>query len=253
MKVLVLGANGMMGPWVVRALAGRHDLLLTDVNEPPDGLSHEYRRMSAAEPKAVLDAARGMDAIINLSVVRWDRAQAFSVSTIGCYNMMAAAVRHGIRRIVNTGPFSQVAGPEYTRWDWGVGPGVPSRPGTALYLISKHLGQEVCRIFAERHDLYVQTLLFCNLKDTGRLKGPEGPPEYHNDLFPFVTAWPDTGTAVRAALEVELAALPSRNEAYFVGTDVPHGQFDFSKMQVVLGWRPRYHIEAMWNKALPDA
>jgi nucleoside-diphosphate-sugar epimerase len=238
----------MMGPWVIKALEGRHELRVTDVNDAPKGFRHEYRRMSVADPAPVMRAAEGMDAIVNLSVVRWDRALAFGVSTTGNYNMMAAAVRHGIRRVVNTGPFSQAAGPEYTRWDFGIGPDVPPRPGTALYLISKALGQEVCRVFSERHDVYVQSLIFCNLKDTAALKGPEGPAEYHNDLFPFVTAWPDAGTAVRAAVEVDLATLPSRCETYFPGAPLPHGQFDFSKMQRVLGWSPRYHIEAMWNK-----
>jgi dTDP-4-dehydrorhamnose reductase len=249
MNVLILGGNGMMGPWVIKALEGRHKLRVTDVNDPPPAFAHEYRRMSVADFAAVAGAAEGMDAIVNLSVVRWDRAQAFGVSTIGCYNMMAAAVKHNIRRIVNTGPFSQASGRQYNDWDWNVGPDVPPRPGTALYLISKALGQEICRTFAERHDIYVQSLLFCNLKDMERLKGPEGPPEYHNDLYPFVTAWPDAGTAVQAAVEVELALLPSRCETYFVGADTPHGRFDFTKMQRVLGWSPRYHIEAMWNKA----
>ncbi|MSQ08152.1 MAG: NAD(P)-dependent oxidoreductase [Dehalococcoidia bacterium] len=249
MKVLVLGGNGMMGPWTLKALEGRHELRVTDVNEAPKGFKHEYLRMSIADADAVMRAAEGMDAVVNFSVVRWDRALAFNVSTVGNYNMMAAAVEHGIRRIVNTGPFSQAAGPEYFEWDWGIGPDVPPRSGTALYLISKMLGQDICRVFAERHDVYVQSLVFCNLKDTAALKGPEGPSEYHNDLFPFVTAWPDTGTAVRAALEVEFSRLPSRCETYFVGNDLPQGKYDFSKMQRVLEWAPRYHIEAMWNKA----
>ena len=36
MNVLILGANGQLGPHVVEALEGEHTLRLTDVNEAPD-------------------------------------------------------------------------------------------------------------------------------------------------------------------------------------------------------------------------
>jgi len=35
-----------------------------------------------------MEAAEGMDAIINLSVVRRDPVLAFQVNTLGCYNVM---------------------------------------------------------------------------------------------------------------------------------------------------------------------
>ena len=34
MKTLILGGCGMLGPWVVKALKDRHDILLTDIVEP---------------------------------------------------------------------------------------------------------------------------------------------------------------------------------------------------------------------------
>ena len=40
MKVLILGANGMLGPHVVKALEGRHELRLTDINDLDS--PHEY-------------------------------------------------------------------------------------------------------------------------------------------------------------------------------------------------------------------
>ena len=256
MKVLVLGGNGMMGPWVVRALEGRHELRVTDVNDPPAGFAHEYVKLDVGDLDGVVRAAEGMDAILNLSVMRHDRRLAFDVSARGNYNLAVAAVRHGVRRIVNTGPHFQVAGPQYEEWDFALNPDMPPRPGTRLYPLTKALGQEVLRVFAERHDLYVQTLLFCNLRQTDTLRGPEGTPEWHrvpgSDMWPFTTAWPDVGTAVRAALEVELARLPSRCETYFVLPDIPHGKFANAKIQRVLGWQPRYQLEPFWNKVPPD-
>ena len=41
MKILLLGGNGALGPWVVKALEDRHALRVTDVNEAPPGFRHD--------------------------------------------------------------------------------------------------------------------------------------------------------------------------------------------------------------------
>jgi nucleoside-diphosphate-sugar epimerase len=257
MKVLVLGGNGMLGPWVVKSLAGRHDLRVTDINDAPKGFKHEFRRLDVSDLETVSRAAEGMDCIVNLSVLRHDRKLAWDVSMRGNYNMMTAAVEHGIRRVINTGPHFQLAGPQYEFWDFGLNPDMPPQPGTRLYAISKAVGQEVCRVFAERHDLYVMTLLYYNMKLPGTLAGPEmragGSVVYHNDMTPYSLAWTDCGEAIRCAVEVELAKLPSRCETFFTFSDIPHDKFRNDKILRILGFRPRYHLEALWNKAYPGA
>ena len=104
MKVLIVGGNGSMGPRVLAALRGRHELRVTDVKKPPPDFAHEYVRLDAGDHDGVTAAAEGMDAIINLSVSRWERRGAWDVNVRGNYNVASAAVRHGIRTIVNTGP-----------------------------------------------------------------------------------------------------------------------------------------------------
>ena len=46
MKVLILGGNGMLGPWVVRSLKNFHDILLTDINDPPKSYKGDYQKLS---------------------------------------------------------------------------------------------------------------------------------------------------------------------------------------------------------------
>ena len=176
-----------------------------------------------------------MNAIVNLSVLREDRLQAFEVNLQGNYNLAVAAAEHGIRRIVNTGPHFQLAGPQFEDWDFDLNPDMPAQPGTRLYALTKALGQEVLRVFSEQHDLYVQTLLFMHMLHPGTwLPGrtePGAKALLGRDLNrPFTIAWPDTGTAVRAALEVELAKLPSRCETYFVFAPIPHRKFSSDKI-----------------------
>jgi len=248
MKVLIIGGNGSMGPHVVAALRGRHELCVTDINPEPPGFEHEYRVLDAGDREGLIDTASGMDAIINLSVSRTDRRVAWDVNLRGNYNVVCAAVRHGISRIVNTGPYYQVAGRTYDEFDFGLHPDMPPQPGTELYALTKALGHEVLRIASERHGLYVQTLLFYLMIDPTSTRG-----HIHDkggvgkDMIPpYMIAWPDTGLAVRSALELDLARLPSRCEAYFVFPTIPHGKYRNDKLARVLGWEPPHRLEHLW-------
>lgn len=245
-----------MGPHVMRALQGRHQLLVTDIGERPDSLGHEYQQLDAGDSDGVMAASAGMDAIINLAVARSDRRAAFDVNTHGNYNLARAAKAHGIRRIVNTGPYYQVSGPQYDEWDHHLSPDDTPQPGTRLYALTKALGQEILRTWSERHDIYVQTLLFYLMRGSAPTSQPPADPNETGapgqDLVPFTVAWPDTGTAVRAALEVELARLPSHCETYFVSAPLPHHKYRHDKIERVLGWRARYGLEYLWQRVEPE-
>ncbi len=241
MKVLILGANGQLGPYVVEALEGRHSLRLTDVNDLDDA-PHEYVKVDVSDLDAVTDVAQGMDAIINLSVLRWDPRLAFDVNARGCYNAMSAAVRHGIGRVINTGPHYGIAGLGYERFDYDLKPDIPPQPGTNLYGLTKSLGQEICRIFTEQHDVYVLTLLFYNFKGSDDSKAGQ-------DLTPFNISWTDAGEAFGSALEVDLETLPSKCEVFNIFTDLPHGKFSNEKAKRLLGWRPTDNLETYWTRS----
>ena len=101
MNILLLGANGMLGPYVIKALENEHKLRLTDINDPPE-TKHEYIKLDVMDLDGVIAAAKGMDAIVNLSVLRPDRKVAFDVNSVGCYNAMRAAVEHKINKVINT-------------------------------------------------------------------------------------------------------------------------------------------------------
>lgn len=248
MRVLILGGNGMLGPWVVKALEGRHWLRITDINELPSG-SHEFVQLDVSDLEGVVAAAEGMDAIINLSVLRDDRKLAFDVSTRGNYNMMVAAREWGIRRVINTGPHFQMVGPQYEDWDFHLNPEMPPAPGTRLYPLSKALGQEICRIFSERYDIELLTLLYYHMVHPDQLLGGQNCSRVlHDDLCPQSVAWPDAGDAIRCALEIDSHKLPSKCETFFISTDLPHDKIRNDKIRKILGFNPRYHLETLWTK-----
>ena len=82
MNLLILGGNGMLGPWVVRALKNKHNILLTDINDPHPNYKGEFLKLSVDDTKGVINASKNMDVIINLSVLRPDRKLAFDVNTL---------------------------------------------------------------------------------------------------------------------------------------------------------------------------
>ena len=253
MKVLILGANGMLGPHALRALEGHYELKLADMAGPkgifghrtgfrPDQTQdrHRYHKVDVSDPAQVMTAAEGMDAIVNLSVLRDHRRKSFDVNVLGSYNIMAAAVEHGIRRVIGSGAHFTVQGHDYERFDYDIHPDVPPHPGIEMYPFTKALGLQLSRVFTENHDVYLIWLLFYNFFDPG---------DHLEDYAPFIVTWSDAAEAIRRALEVSLETLPSRCEAFNVFTDIPHRKFSNEKTRRLLGWKPRHRLESFWRKA----
>lgn len=239
MKVLILGAHGYLGPHVVKALEPHYQLRLTDIK--PIETKHEVIQVDISSLDEVMRAAENMDAIINCSVLRDDRQLAFDVSTHGCYNMMRAAVTHGIRRVINTGPHFTVAGASYTDYDFKISPDVPPHPGTLLYALTKGLGQEICKVFTENYDIWLLCYLFLNFREHDDEKED-------TDLQAFTVSWRDAAEAFRLGLEIDLAELPSQCEIFNIFANLPHQKFSNEKTKRILGFAPRDNFERMWHK-----
>lgn len=239
MKVLILGADGLLGPHVVKSLEPYYQLRLTDIH--PIQTEHESIQVDISCLDEVMRAAENMDAIINCSVLRDDRQLAFDVSTRGCYNMMHAAAKHRIHRVINTGPHWTIAGDSYTDYDFELSPDVPPHTGTLLYALTKGLGQEICKVFTENYDIYLLCYLFLSFREhTDESEG--------TDLNPFTVSWRDAAEAFRLGLEIDLAELPSRCEAFNIFANLPHQMFRNDKAKRILGFAPMDNFERMWHK-----
>lgn len=256
-NVVIYGAGGPLAAITAEALARDHVLRLTDVqpiaeiaarNQPqsegapmprPLGPPHESRVVDVTNPEQVLDAAAGMDAIINCTVVRPHPVDAFRVNVLGAYNVMRAAVARGIRRVVHTGPQQVTLRAPAGYWgNRDLSPDVPSRPGDNLYILTKYLGQEICRIFAEEHDLEVPALLFSSFVN------PATPAPQPLGAFPFSVSWEDSAEAMRGALRAP--SFPRPFEAFFILGDLPHGRYSNEKARRLLNWQPRDTLRAHW-------
>ena len=123
MKILILGANGMLTPYVTKALEKNHELRITDVSDlsgDDEYKEHEILQVDITNLNQVVEAAKGVDAIINLAVVRHELKLAFDVNSIGCFNMMVAAKTHNIKRVINTGPHWVASAQSYEKFDFDI-------------------------------------------------------------------------------------------------------------------------------------
>ena len=267
-KVAIFGAGGPVGATAVRALRDHYTLRAADIRSLSDIIAegkpqspgaplpemldppHEMCVVDVTDYAQVLEAAQGMDALVNCTVVRPDPTLAFHVNLLGAYNVARAAVEVGITRIVHTGPqlvLNNFAADYFH--DFDVVDDVPERPGSGLYSLTKYLGGEVMRVFAERHGLEVAEFVYCAFRPA---EAPTDAPG--SGLFCFTTAWEDTGEPFLYALRAPSSAFERPLERFQITSRLPHGKFGTSgKARRLLGWSPQHDFARLWTRPGPDA
>lgn len=261
-RILILGAGGPIGAAATTMLKDDHQLRLAGRRSmaevaaaPPQSEGaplpspatppHEEMSVDVTDPNAVLEAASDMDAIINLTVLRPDPVEAFRVNTLGAWHVMRAAVHHGIRRVVHTGPILTLGQhPSGYTQDRDVPSNVPSRPGDNLYFISKFLGQEICRIFAEQHHIACPTLLYCGFIDPKTAECQQRLPH------PFTISWEDSGRSLAAAVRVP--HVPEPFVVIHILADSPHDRYCNDTARQLLDWELRDRLDHLWYRRDAD-
>ncbi len=235
-KVLLLGAAGLVAPHITAGLERHFELRLADIQPHPGGREQLHVDIGCYEQ--VLAAARGMDAIFNFTVNRGHPVLSFTVNVLGAYHVLRAAVELGIRRIVHTGPQSVIGAYQH---DFDVDD-PPPRPGAGYYGITKHLSNELCRVFARAHDLQIVCFLFNGLRAR-----PEGP--IRGEDFPaFTVVWEDLVEACRLAVEADARAIAGGFQILNLHSHQGHGKYLLDKAARVLGFRPLEPVERLYRR-----
>ncbi len=249
-KVVIFGAGGPVGAVAVSSLKDNYTLRVTDLrpleeivaNESRQGprapvlqlpgAPHEYRIVDITRYDQVLEACRGMDAVVNTSVLRQDPVLSFQVSMVGAYNVAKAAAACGVKRVIHTGPFHTQLYHNADFWnDFGVGE-VPLHPGDDIYALTKYLGGQIVRVFAERCNLEVLTYLYCHFRP-GKVEAKEK----GEGVGSFTVSWEDTGRAFICGLRAP--EMPSPYEVFLICAPLPHGKYRADKAWRLLGWKAR--------------
>ena len=223
-NVLLLGASGNVGPFLIPGLKDDYDLLLADIKPHPDGIPITTVDITSYEQ--VYETARGMDAIMNFTVVRGDPALSFHVNVRGAWHVMKAAAAHSIKKVIHTGP--QTVRHAYPH-DFDI-VDAPPAPGIGYYSCTKLLGREICRIFAQTYGIQTAYFVFSGLG-----AGPTEPVS-GQDVPLFRIFWADLQHACRLALDAE--SIPDHFQEFNVFSCEEHGKYRLDKLRTILGFEP---------------
>jgi NAD(P)-dependent dehydrogenase (short-subunit alcohol dehydrogenase family) len=155
-RILMTGAAGDIGQVLRPDLRSQYQLRLSDTQPIDSCQDGEQSIIADVRDLAAMEAAAaGMDAVIHLAGFRETSAQwedCYAVNMGGTYNVLEAARRQGVRRVVFASS-NHVTGC-YEREGVYTRPDMPVRPDS-LYGVSKAFGENLARFYADEFGLSV--------------------------------------------------------------------------------------------------
>jgi uronate dehydrogenase len=238
MRILITGAAGFIGRKLTQALEHDHELRLGDIQSiAGDGRFVPCDVTCLAE---VQGAVKGIDAVIHLAIAGGHEGdyeddqfnqRRFDVNVKGTWNVLEAARRAGVRRIVHTSSIMVVWGYRPPEW---VPADAAARP-VGTYAQTKHLAEVLCEDAARASNLSIVCLRIAKPIDL------ENPAWKQRPIRPQWVPFPDLVEAYRLGLTAEVSGC----EIVTVVGESSHRRWDLSKAERVLGYRPRYRLEEL--------
>lgn len=247
MHVLITGAAGYVGRHLAPMLAAEHSLRLGDVvsdvsqlagrTSAAAGVPYQMVSLDVTCPDQVHAAMQGIDAVVHLAIASGYEGDVeddafnqvrFDVNVKGTYNVLEAARRAGVRRVVFTSSIMVVWG--YATPVWVPAAAVPRPVGSYAY--TKYLGEMLCERFARDHGISIVCLRIPKPIDLND-------PRWKNQrLRPQWLPFPDLCRAYARALSAPNIDF----EIITVVADSPQRRWDISKAERLLGWKPEMDV-----------
>ena len=236
MRVLVTNRGTRLGRLVAGALAGEHDVRLTDrstIAGAPDGV--EVVIANLGHDEATNDLVRGMDAIVHPG----EPGSTASVSdqldaAMRCtYNLLTAAADEGVPRLVYLSSLSVMSGhaEDHTvseRWR--------PMPGTDVSALCYHFGEYVCREFGRAAQVDVVCLRLGDLVADGGTADSTSA-LYQRDAVQAVEKALALGDAETEPVYQEPVIRPTWS-VFHIQSAVPNARYTTSSAAEFLGYAP---------------
>lgn len=164
-RVLVTGSAGKIGRWLIKSLVeAGHEVRTFDRTARHRGEDWEHIPGDLRDIAVVRQAVQDMDAVAHMGAISFDSRtnspeELLEVNVQGTWNMLLACVEAGVERLVyfsSINALGCVGGHRpaaYLPID-DVYPHHPLSP----YQLSKHLGEELCKAFTDKHGLITPCL-----------------------------------------------------------------------------------------------
>lgn len=206
MRIMITGAAGVLGQLVTQLVAAEgHDLRLTDAL--PLETAHEFVPADLSDEAQVRGLCDGLDQVFHIAAIHpwkeYTAQQYLDLNIKGTHNLVAEAARAKVDRLIYTSSVSamgySVAPDAPLPWDETA----PCRPYDSLYSITKHAGEQFCR-------MYQQTagLRWVALRPGGFSPRPEEDPAFGLGLLGFAVHRDDVAQAHLLALRSNVVNEP---------------------------------------------
>ena len=227
MKVLVTGGSGRLGRWLVPALINEgHEITVCDL-VPSKGAQH-FLRVDMLNLGELDWALAGIDMVVHLAAIpnifHDAPEKIFYYNTQGTYNLLEAAVRNNVKRVIVTSSDSAIGfgfaersfSPDYLPIDEN-----HLRYPQDPYSLSKAFSEDLCAAFTRRSGLQTVCLRPCWIwlpdEDQGYKEAVDHPEQRWKGLWVYVDVR-DVVQAVSQALTVK--ELPPHSVCYVSAADV---------------------------------
>jgi len=227
MRVLITGAAGYVGRPLVAALQRDHDIV------PVDLPALDVTRLDQLET-----AMHGVDAVVHLAVASGREGDVeddkfnqlrFDVNVKGTWNVLEAARRAKVKRVVHTSSLMVVWG--YAPPAWVEADAPPKPVGT--YALNKQLAEVLCEHYAHQHGLSIVAL---------RISKPIDLNDPHWKARPVRPQWIAFDDLVEAYRLALIAPQIDFEIVTLVG-ESSRRRWDLAKAERVLGYRPHIRLE----------
>jgi nucleoside-diphosphate-sugar epimerase len=243
-RVLVTGMSGLIGGALRKRLEGRVPLRALNRREIP---GVDCRRGDIADLPAIEPAFKEVDVVVHLAAaaggsVPWESI--LQNNLVGTYNVLEAARRAGVRRVIFASSGATVTGYEqeepYASLVAGQPAGLTSRTmlteaapvrPAALYGVSKVYGEALGRQYADEHGLSVLCIRI------GRVKAEDRP------TTPRDFSWLSQRDCVQIIERAIDAPAGLRFGIFFATSDNRWGYRDLRHARAVLGFVPEDRAE----------
>lgn len=152
--LLITGAAGDVGSHLRRELAGKYNLVLSDINPiKTTAPGEKFLRGDVARMADMLRVTRAVDAIVHLGGFSvegpWDAI--LQANIVGCYNLFEAAHRNGVRRVLFA---SSNHATGFFKRDEKIDHRVYPKPDSR-YGVSKVFGEQIGSLYAHKYGMEV--------------------------------------------------------------------------------------------------
>lgn len=152
MRILVTGAAGVLGQTITALLEPLgYSLKLTDLM--PLQTAHEFVAVDLSDQAQTKGLCDGIDQVLHVAAIHpwkpYTSQQYLDLNIKGTHNIVADASRAGVQRLIYTSSVAAMGYDVSSDSPLPFDENRPCRPYDSLYSLSKHAGEQICRLYAE--------------------------------------------------------------------------------------------------------